>query len=80
VKYPSRTAAAFFATTAVIAAAEAILTGLYLPWPALSITFGAAACLLAWLAAAERTALRRRRHVATPVATGHGGRRSAARS
>jgi quinol-cytochrome oxidoreductase complex cytochrome b subunit len=57
---PSRTAAAFFTLAVIVAVAETVFTGLYLPWPELTITFGTAACLLACLAAAEWTALRPR--------------------
>jgi hypothetical protein len=80
VTFPSRIAALLFTLATVVAGADALFTGLYLPWPELTFAFGAAAAYLACLAAAEWTALRTTRHHVAPVATGHGGRRSAARS
>ncbi|MFD0035569.1 hypothetical protein ACFVJK_46850 [Streptomyces sp. NPDC127172] len=77
--FPSRIAALLFTLATIVAGADALFTGFYLPWPKLTIAFSAAAAYLAVLTAAEWTALRTRHHVA-PVATGHGGRRSAARS
>lgn len=55
---PRRNAAAFYTTTAGLAATEMLYSGLYLPFPLLTAITGAAACLLSTLAATEWTTAR----------------------
>lgn len=81
-RQPSPVAALYFTVTAGAAVFEMLYTGLRLPYPWFPAVLGIAACLLSSLAAAEWTALRHRRNVATPVATrrpdghdAHAGRR-----
>lgn len=59
---PSLPTAVFFTTTAPIAAAEMVLTGLYLPWPLLTYTLAAATAFLTILAADEWDDLHTHRH------------------